>query len=637
MRSLRNRIALITSVFSFLALGAGVTVTLQHYESKVRWQSAKELRDISRSTSSMIEAVGSGLSNLGRAISTSDDIVGKLRTPDAPALRAYLDENLKTNSLDYAEITDQTGRIIVTLYDSLTAEEQSVNPVVPSSLREKQYFYGILRSKNRIYVVATVPILDRRNLLGTVTIGRSLDGDLIKRLENVPGVHLAIWENPESDATVATSNQPLPPLMSLLQVREMNQLLSGESFIGNSNIGNHTYQVAYFAEPELGGNGVTYCAVYRSLGFLQEAGRLTFLHLFALSVLLLILALGLAWWVSKRITEPLSELTAGIRRMAESNFSESVPVHGTDEIGQLATSFNNLSKSLKENISQKDRYAAELAKLNEQLEGLVAERTEELEDANIRLKRAIAENEDFLRAVSHDLGAPLRNIAGLVRMLERKQGDGLDDEGRDRLARIQRNVQNELQLIEQLLELSRIKTRRGRLTEVDLQDLLGQMREDFSFLLEERGIRISITDVLPTIHAERHRIRQVFQNLIDNTIKYMGGQKEPHVEIGWTEFEKRHLFWVQDNGIGIPADQLHKIFHVFRRVKSKETSEIEGKGIGLTSVKAIVEMYGGDIWVESEPGKGSTFYFTLDKARLLPDDSAEPIVESELNEVALLS
>lgn len=633
MRSLRNRIVLITGIFSFLALAAGVTITLQHYENKVRRQSAKELRDISRSTVSMIEAVGSGLTNLGRAISASDKIIRPLKTSDVPALRASLEENIRRNSLDYADITDQSGRVVTSLYDSLAAAQPSLNPVVHRVLEARQYYYGILRIKDRIHVAATLPILDGSNLLGTITIGRTFDGDLIRRLENVPGVHLAVWENSGFEAIVAAGNRPLPPLENLLKAPDLDRLLAGESVIGNLSIDGRTYQVAYFAEPELGGKGVSYCAVYRSLEFLQEAGKLTLIHLSALSLLLLILAVGLAWWVSLRVTQPLSELTAVTRRMADSNFSESVPVRGRDEIGQLAVSFNDLSRSLQESISQKDRYAAELAKLNEQLEELVAERTEELENANIRLKRAVAENEDFLRAVSHDLGAPLRNIAGLVRMLERKQGNNLDDEGRDRLARIHRNVENELQLIEQLLELSRIKTRRGRPTEMDLQDLLGQIREDFSFLLEERGIKISITDVLPMIHAEKNRIRQVFQNLIDNAIKYVGVQKEPHIEIGWTEFEKSHLFWVQDNGMGIPADQLNKIFHVFRRVKSKETSEIEGKGIGLTSAKAIVEMYGGDIWVESEPGKGSTFYFTLEKARLQPDDNVEPIPESEVNEV----
>ncbi|MDZ7262913.1 MAG: ATP-binding protein, partial [candidate division KSB1 bacterium] len=252
------------------------------------------------------------------------------------------------------------------------------------------------------------------------------------------------------------------------------------------------------------------------------------------------------------------------------------------------------------------------------LEGKLKEHSEQLEKINSKLRREMTEKEDFLRAVSHDLGAPLRNIAGMAASLIRKYGPCLNQEVKHRLERIQSNAVKEMQLIQELLELSRIKTQREKFEAVNLQTLIQNIKEMFEYQLEERAITLTLHNPLPTIYCEKNRIKQVFQNLIDNAIKYMGNEEHPQIEIGSDEENSRFIFWVKDNGIGIKKENQQRIFHIFRRGEGQAVAKVEGKGIGLATVKSIVENYDGEIWVESEEGKGSTFYFTLSKEIVTP-------------------
>jgi signal transduction histidine kinase len=539
----------------------------------------------------------------------------------------YMARFLSLNHLEYAELTDPVGTAILNLTDSSAEGIPSRNPLVKVALSGSPYGHGILRENGQIYIVATVPVLYKNEVLGTITVGEIFDLDFVHGIGKMPGFNLAIWKDPDRKALVPREEAPFPPVSQILTEKETNGVLEGKIILKNVEVDDNTYQTAFFTLKELGEGEVTICANYRSLQFLKEAGMLTLVHLTALLLLVLILAIQYALWISKRVTEPLNELAAVSRRMADMDFSEHVPIQSDDEVSALAAAFNDLSHALKLNISQKDDYAAELSELNEKLESVVAKRTEELEHANLRLQREIREKDEFLRTVSHDLGAPLRNIGGLAHMIQRKYGDGLSGEGLDRLGRIRSNVERELGLIEELLELSRIKTRPANNENIDLMEQLGQIRQMFSYPLEERGIHLVVMDILPTIKADKDRITQLFQNLIDNAIKYIGDTEDPEIRIGYSENKARHLFWVQDNGIGIPDEQKDNIFGVFRRGKSKEVSSVEGKGVGLAAVKTIVEMCGGDIWLDSEVGEGSTFYFTLGRDLVDQEPAGETIEE----------
>jgi signal transduction histidine kinase len=136
--------------------------------------------------------------------------------------------------------------------------------------------------------------------------------------------------------------------------------------------------------------------------------------------------------------------------------------------------------------------------------------------------------------------------------------------------------------------------------------------------LKDRKIDLIVDTPLPPLQCEKARLRQVFQNLIDNAIKYMG-QSPDHsreIHVGCAVQAGHAEFYVRDTGMGIDADEIDKVFFVFRRGKNPVVQSVAGKGVGLSSVKTIVEMYSGTIWVKSRPGEGSTFYFTIDAKHL---------------------
>jgi signal transduction histidine kinase len=231
--------------------------------------------------------------------------------------------------------------------------------------------------------------------------------------------------------------------------------------------------------------------------------------------------------------------------------------------------------------------------------------------ANQRLSNEISEKEDFLRAVSHDLNAPLRNISGMAAMLLMKHRDRFDDEIIHRLERIQKNVDVETDLISELLELSRIKTRRGKIEMVDTAVLVAELEDLFESDLRGNQIALIVDTPLPVLHGERSRFRQIFQNLIDNAVKYMGEGPVREIHVGCDVQPTEAEFYVRDTGMGIDAEDQAKVFNVFRRGKNSTSRNIAGKGVGLSSVKSIVETYSGSIRVESEPGRGSTFKFSI--------------------------
>lgn len=312
-----------------------------------------------------------------------------------------------------------------------------------------------------------------------------------------------------------------------------------------------------------------------------------------------------------RIFYPIRQLVAATNEIAAGKLDTRVEIGRPDLIGSLARAFNEMVLTVR-------RQRDDLASANRGLEEKIQARTRQLESANRRLSNEIAEKEDFLRAISHDLGAPLRNIGGMAAMLLAKYRDGFDPDVIHRLERIQQNVAVEGDLISELLELSRIKTRRQKREPVDVTQMITNLAGVFESDLKGKNIDLRVETKLPILICERARIRQVFQNLIDNAIKYMGDVSERQIAIGCRVDPDEAEFYVRDTGIGIDPEDQASIFFVFRRGKNPTTRNIAGKGVGLASVKSIVETYDGTIGVESEPGHGSTFRFTINAKYIAP-------------------
>ena len=344
----------------------------------------------------------------------------------------------------------------------------------------------------------------------------------------------------------------------------------------------------------------------------QALGRV-YVILVLVGCVVLLLTFPAIYFIVYRIFLPIRQLVTATQRIAAGDLDAAVAVDRADLIGILARSFNQM-------VTQVKKQRQELADANRDLEDKVTQRTAQLETANKRLSSEIAEKEDFLRAVSHDLNAPLRNISGMATMLLMKSRDKFDDDIIHRLERIQKNVEAETDLIGELLELSRIKTRRQKMERIDANRLIREISELLENDLKSRAIDLVIDNELPEILCEKARLRQVFQNLIDNAIKYMGNGPTRQIHVGCVVGHNETEFYVRDTGIGIDPEDIGKVFFVFRRGKNTATCNVPGKGVGLASVKSIIETYSGTIWVESELGKGSTFRFTIN-GKYVPSSS----------------
>ncbi|MEM7041676.1 MAG: ATP-binding protein [Pseudomonadota bacterium] len=240
----------------------------------------------------------------------------------------------------------------------------------------------------------------------------------------------------------------------------------------------------------------------------------------------------------------------------------------------------------------------------------------ELDRRAQELERSNRELDDFAHIASHDLKEPLRAIANHASFLLEDYSDRLDDEGERRLHRLIKLSQRMEKLIADLLFYSRIRDGDQPRQSVDLNDVIADVELGLADFMRQRNARLSLPTPLPKVTAAGPHMATVFQNLIVNGIKY-NDSKEKIIEVGFdangdqTSDIANPVFHVRDNGIGIDDAFRDDVFRIFKRLNS-EKAYGEGTGAGLTFVKKIVEYHGGGIWLESSPGKGTTFFFTLD-------------------------
>jgi PAS domain S-box-containing protein len=236
----------------------------------------------------------------------------------------------------------------------------------------------------------------------------------------------------------------------------------------------------------------------------------------------------------------------------------------------------------------------------------ITERTEyqrKLEESNERL-------EQFAYAASHDLQEPLRMVTSYLQLIENRYGDALDEDGEEFLAYAVDGAERMREMIDGLLEYSRVETRGDPFEPTDLNAILEDVRENLQIRIEESDAEITSED-LPDVSGDGNQLRQVFQNLLSNALTY-SGDEPPRVHVGAERQGDEWVISVRDDGIGIDPDNHDRVFTVFDRLHSRE--EYDGTGIGLALCQRIIERHGGEIWVDSEPGEGSTFSFTLPAA-----------------------
>ena len=232
-----------------------------------------------------------------------------------------------------------------------------------------------------------------------------------------------------------------------------------------------------------------------------------------------------------------------------------------------------------------------------------------LREAHEELKRSNSELEQFAYVASHDLQEPLRMVSSYTQLLERRYQDKLDADAREFMGYVVDGAARMKQLIEDLLAYSRVGTKGRDFKPVDLERPLARALANLKAAIDESGAAVSF-DPLPTLPADEGQLAQVLQNLIGNALKFRSGAA-PRIHVSSLEREREWEIAVRDNGIGIEPQYFERIFMVFQRLHSK--GEYPGTGIGLAIVKKVVERHGGRVRVESRPGEGSAFIFTLPK------------------------
>jgi signal transduction histidine kinase len=313
---------------------------------------------------------------------------------------------------------------------------------------------------------------------------------------------------------------------------------------------------------------------------------------FVLASLLLALLLGFV--ISWSFILPVREAQGVLDRIAKGDFSTTVTVDNRDEFGALAERMNNMSAELRR-LYEEEREAAR-----------------QLEALNSQLARASQAKSEFLANMSHELRTPMNAILGFTEMiLDDIYGD-VPPEVRGPIQDVRTCGQQLLRLINDVLDLSKIEAGRMELslTDYSVQEVVETARTSLRSLADEKGLEFTANVQLdiPLAYGDGKRITQCLTNLVGNALKFtkLGG-----VEIGARLEGDMVVYSVADTGIGIPSDQLDHIFGEFRQVDSSISREFGGTGLGLSITKTFVELHGGRIWVESEPGRGSTFRFAI--------------------------
>ncbi|MFC1613731.1 ATP-binding protein [Gemmatimonadota bacterium] len=345
-------------------------------------------------------------------------------------------------------------------------------------------------------------------------------------------------------------------------------------------------------------------------------------------IMIMIGALAVIYLV-RSVAVPIYRLADATLAVAHGDLDKKVPIQRSDEIGILADSFNHMIRQLKVSREKIEAW-------NRELEGRVTERTRELEAKHCELEEAYEElktldkaKDDFLSLVSHELRTPLSAILLYSEMLL----DGVADDEESRvefLSTIVENCKRLTRLINDVLDLSKIEAGRMpfKLEELNFKDLVADTLNSIRPKIESKGLNFDFTNIDGKCHlwGDRDKVIQVLTNIISNAAKFSNDKGS--ITVSLTDNGKMGKVAIGDTGKGIKKEDIPKMFDRFSQLESIDHHS-EGTGLGMPISKSIIEKFGGEIWIESEPGQGTTVFFTLPKANRRLEVKKEKAVQND--------
>jgi signal transduction histidine kinase len=484
-------------------------------------------------------------------------------------LHSYLISHAEAVGFDVIEIYDKTNNKVFCFCHSDVENLKEITNGIGS-----EWFFD--KGSGRFFRVIELPIWLGKKGMGRILFYKQLTNSILSFIAHSTGeIYLVeggkILASSQGNVMVGS---PVPPERSLLCKLAIPEIQVWYKVTGDPDI--HLVEVA-------------------PISSMQNT------HLYMIGAIGLVIFLYVALWFTmgrwiNRLIQRVTYLSKSAQLFTEKkSIDEAVQDYlkrasnGNDEVTTLRDTLANLMTKEIEFINEREAREASLQATLKELE------------------RSNSELQNFAYVASHDLQQPLRVITGFAQLLQRRYSDKLEQDGKEFTDYIVQGTKRMQQLINDLLSYSRVTTKARPFEEVDLMAVVKVALDNLQLMIEETAVEVIYSN-LPTVKADASQMVQVFQNLIENAIKYRGKDR-PKIVITAQRTHSEWLISVEDNGIGFDMAHSERVFQVFQRLHTEE--QYEGTGIGLAICKKIVERHGGRIWVQSEIGKGTTFYFTL--------------------------